>query len=74
MIIISYRVYVIIPNSLNGDKDAVNIDGAIQPQSPDPLPIVSLLAKSMQEQQFQIEGLIKQEAFLIKRLDALEKK
>jgi len=64
----------IIPSAVNGEKDAVNKDGAIQPQTLNPLPIVAILTKSVQEQQFQIEALIKQNTILMKRLEALEKK
>lgn len=47
----------VIPSAVNGEKDAVTADGAIQPQTINLMPLISVLTKAMQEQQKQIEKL-----------------
>ena len=64
----------IIPSAVNGEKNAGTADGKIQPQSVNPLPVIAVLTKAVQEQQTQIEELKKLNALLIQRLEILEKK
>ena len=45
----------VIPSAVNGKKDAVTADGGIQPQTLNITPVVSVLAKAVQEQQTEIE-------------------
>jgi hypothetical protein len=47
----------VIPSAVNGEKDALTVDGTIQPQTLNMAPIVSVLTKAMQEQQAIIEKL-----------------
>lgn len=42
-----------IPSAVNGRKDAMTSDGKIQPQSVNLAPVVSVLAKAVQEQHTQ---------------------
>ena len=46
---IAHELQVIIPSSVNGEKDAVDEEGNIQPQTVNLAPIVSLLTKALQE-------------------------
>lgn len=50
----------VIPSAVVGEKDAVNAEGQIQPQTLNTTPIISLLTKAIQEQQQQIEAQQKQ--------------
>ena len=54
---IADEVQEVIPSAVNGEKDALTKDGGIQPQTLNPLPIISLLTKAMQEQQKMIKDL-----------------
>lgn len=47
----------VIPSAVNGEKDALTKDGAIQPQTVNPMPVIALLTKALQEQQKQIDDL-----------------
>lgn len=47
----------VIPSAVNGEKDALTVNGTIQPQTLNMSPIVSVLTKAMQEQQAIIEKL-----------------
>ena len=38
-----------IPSAVNGDKDALTKDGKIQPQTLNPIPVISVLTKATQE-------------------------
>jgi hypothetical protein len=53
---IAHEVQEVIPSAVNGEKDAVNKKGGIDVQSLDPLPIISILTKAIQEQQALIEA------------------
>lgn len=46
---IAHELQKIIPSSVNGEKDAVDSDGNIQPQSLDLAPVVAVLTKALQE-------------------------
>ena len=54
---IAHEVQQVIASAVNGDKDAVNSDGEIQPQNLNWMPIVSVLVKAIQEQQTLIQTL-----------------
>jgi hypothetical protein len=45
----------VIPSAVTGVKDAVTKDGAIQPQTLNVMPVVSVLTKAVQEQQVMID-------------------
>jgi hypothetical protein len=62
---IAHEVATVVPEAISGDKDAVNEDGAIQPQCIDQSKLVPLLTAALQEAIARIETL---EA----RLSALE--
>ncbi|HTK82778.1 MAG TPA: tail fiber domain-containing protein [Bacteroidota bacterium] len=47
----------VIPSAVKGDKNAVAEDGKIQPQTLNPLPVIAVLTKAIQEQQKQIDEL-----------------
>ena len=46
---IAHELQAIIPSSVNGEKDAVDEEGNIQPQTVDLAPVVSVLTKALQE-------------------------
>lgn len=46
----------VIPSAVYGEKDALTVDGKIQPQTLNVFPIVSVLTKAIQEQQEIIEN------------------
>lgn len=54
---IAHELAEVIPLAVTGEKDAVNEDGSIQPQSVDYSKIVVHLVAAIQEQQAQIEEL-----------------
>jgi hypothetical protein len=54
---IAHELQAVIPSAVNGKKDALTADGKIQPQTLNPMPVISLLAKAIQEQQVEIEAL-----------------
>ncbi len=56
---IADEVQQVIPSAVNGEKDALTVDGTIQPQTLNMAPIVSVLTKALQEQQRIIEALLK---------------
>lgn len=64
---IADELQAVIPSAVIGEKDAVNAEGQIQPQTLNTTPNISLLTKAVQEQQQQIE-------MLLKRIEVLEQK
>ena len=54
---LAHEVSSIVPEAVNGEKDAVDADGNIDPQGIDQSKIVPLLTKALQEQQATIEAL-----------------
>ncbi|MES2778242.1 MAG: tail fiber domain-containing protein [Bacteroidota bacterium] len=71
---IADELQAVIPSAVNGDKDGLTADGRLQPQTVNVVPIVSVLTKAVQEQQKLIAALQNQNADLLKRLEAVEKK
>ncbi len=57
----------VIPSAVNGKKDALTSKGTIQPQTLNPVPIISVLTKAVQEQQKEIE-------YLKRKVEELQKK
>jgi hypothetical protein len=55
--VIAHELAEIIPYAVYGEKDAVNIDGKINPQGVDYSKIVPVLVKAIQEQQEEINSL-----------------
>ncbi|MFN3917919.1 MAG: tail fiber domain-containing protein [Flavobacteriales bacterium] len=53
---IAHELQEVIPSAVIGEKDAVNEKGGMSIQTIDPLPIISLLTKAIQEQQVIIEN------------------
>ncbi|MBB4807389.1 hypothetical protein HNP38_002693 [Chryseobacterium defluvii] len=64
---IAHELKTVITDAVNGEKDAVSGTGEMQSQTLDPIPVISVLTKAVQEQQVQIERLIQ-------RIEQLEKK
>lgn len=54
---IAHELQAVIPSAVNGEKDAVNKDGDIAPQSLNLAPILSVAVKAMQEMAKQIEDI-----------------
>jgi hypothetical protein len=63
----------VIPSAVNGQKDALTRDGQIQPQTLNIIPVVSVLAKAMQEQQQTIQRQQRAMQELEARLEKLER-
>jgi hypothetical protein len=61
---IAHEVATVVPEAISGDKDAVNEDGAIQPQCIDQSKLVPLLTAALQEAIARIETLEAQVATL----------
>jgi hypothetical protein len=55
--VMAHELQEVLPNYVNGDKDAVNNDGTIKTQAVDYSKLVPVLVKAIQEQQVQIEEL-----------------
>jgi hypothetical protein len=55
--VMAHELQEVLPNYVNGDKDAINDDGTIKTQGVDYSKIVPVLVKAIQEQQSQIEEL-----------------
>jgi hypothetical protein len=53
----AHELQDIIPSAVFGEKDALTVDGGVQPQSLNWSPIVATLVKAMQEQQATIQSL-----------------
>jgi predicted flavoprotein YhiN len=64
---IAHEVQEVVPEAVYGEKDAVDADGKIIPQSMDASKLIPLLTAAMQEQQALIQTLTA-------RVEALEAK
>jgi hypothetical protein len=65
--VMAHELQEVLPNYVNGDKDAINDDGTIKPQAVDYSKIVPVLVKAIQE-------LSAENTSLINRIEALENK
>ena len=54
---IAHELQAVVPDCVTGEKDAVNEDGSIKPQSIDTSFLVATLTKAIQEQQTLITQL-----------------
>jgi hypothetical protein len=63
-----------IEGAVDGEKDELTESGEVQPQRLNPMPLISTLAKAMQEQQALIESQAQKISDLTARLVALEAK
>jgi hypothetical protein len=63
-----------IEGAVDGEKDELTVNGDVQPQRLNPMPLISTLAKAMQEQQAMIESQAQKISDLTARLVALEVK
>jgi hypothetical protein len=63
-----------IEGAVDGEKDELTVNGDVQPQRLNPMPLISTLAKAMQEQQAMIESQAQTISDLTARLVALESK
>jgi hypothetical protein len=54
---IAHEVAEVIPSAVYGEKDAVNAEGEIQPQTLDPMPMISVLWNAVQELSAQVQDL-----------------
>jgi hypothetical protein len=54
---IAHEVAEVIPSAVYGEKDAVNAEGEIQPQTLDPMPMISVLWNAVQELSEQVQDL-----------------
>jgi len=55
--VMAHELQEVLPDAVNGEKDAINEDGSIEPQGVDYSKIVPLLVKSIQELKAEIEIL-----------------
>ena len=69
---IAHEVSDIVPEAVNGEKDAVNEDGSINPQGIDQSKLVPLLTAALQESIALIESQQSQIDVLTARIEALE--
>ena len=54
---LAHEVQEVFPNAVGGEKDEVNADGSIKPQTYDPSKLVPLLVKTIQELEARITAL-----------------
>jgi len=69
---LAHEVSSIVPEAITGEKDAVDLDGNIQPQAIDQSKLVPLLTKALQEAVAKIETLETAKTDLEARITALE--
>jgi len=55
--VMAHELQEVLPDAVNGEKDAINEDGSIEPQGVDYSKIVPLLVKSIQELSAKLEAL-----------------
>lgn len=53
---IADELQAVIPSAVNGDKAALTKDGKIQPQTLNPIPVISVLTKATQELARQVKA------------------
>jgi hypothetical protein len=63
---IAHELQAVLPDAVNGEKDAVNEDGSIKPQGIDTSFLVATLTAAIQEQQ----AMIASQSFIIQQLQA----
>jgi hypothetical protein len=54
---IAHELQSVIPSAVNGEKDALTVDGKIQPQSVNAVPIVAILTQAIQELEAKVAKL-----------------
>jgi len=69
---IAHELAEVVPNAVNGEKDAVNEDGSIKPQGIDTSFLVATLTAAIKEQQAIIESQSAAIQTLTQRITALE--
>ena len=72
--VMAHELQAILPYAVNGQKDAVDENGKIIPQSVDYSKLTPLLVKAIQEQDVKIKELQLQIQALLKRLEIVESK
>ena len=72
--VMAHELQSILPYAVNGEKDAVDVNGKMIPQSVDYSKLTPLLVKAIQEQDVKIKELQLQIQALLKRLEIVESK